>query len=136
MKYLQTQGWGTELQVSLGTSKRVGDVDAVLTREGKIVALEWETGNVSSSHRSLNKMAFGIQNQVILAGFLVVHCRSLAQYLTDIIGNFEELEPYFGFWQNSIAAYKGLLEIIGIEQDEVSYEVPRIPKGTDGRSLY
>lgn len=136
MNYLQTKGWETELQVSLGTRKGVGDVDAVLTREGKIVALEWETGNVSSSHCSLNKMAFGIQNQVILAGFLVVPCRSIAQYLTDRIGNFEELEPYFGFWQNSIAAYKGLLEIIGIEQDEVSYEVPRIPKGTDGRSLY
>lgn len=103
-------------------------VDAVLTREAKIVALEWETGNVSSSHRSLNKMAFFIQNQVILAGFLVVPCRSLAQYLTDRIGNFEELEPYFGFWQNSIAGYTGLLEIIGIEQDEVSYEELRSPK--------
>ncbi|NLS89760.1 hypothetical protein EYI23_17625 [Bacillus subtilis] len=29
-----------------------------------IFAVEWETGNIASSHRALNKIATGILNQV------------------------------------------------------------------------
>lgn len=130
IKDLKDQGWLTELAVISG----LGKVDAVLTSHGKIAVAEWETGNVSSSHRSLNKMAFAIQQQLIIAGFLIVPCRNLAQYLTDRIGNYEELEPYFNFWLNSIASYPGVIVILGIEQDEISFDVPRIPKGTDGRA--
>ncbi len=130
IKDLKAHGWITESPLIIG----LGKVDAVLTQVGKIVAAEWETGNVSSSHRSLNKMAFAIQQQLIIAGFLIVPCRNLARYLTDRIGNFEELEPYFQFWLNSIITYPGVLVILGIEQDEISFDVPRIPKGTDGRS--
>ncbi|VXD25536.1 PDDEXK family nuclease [Planktothrix paucivesiculata] len=130
IKDLKEQGWLTELAVITG----LGKVDAVLTSRGKIAVAEWETGNVSSSHRSLNKMAFAIQQQLIIAGFLIVPCRTLAKYLTDRIGNYEELEPYFNFWLNSISSYPGVLVILGIEQDEISFDVPRIPKGTDGRA--
>jgi len=130
IKDLKEQEWLTGLAVIGG----LGKVDAVLKREGKIAVAEWETGNVSSSHRSLNKMAFAIQQQLIIAGFLIVPCRNLAQYLTDRIGNYEELEPYFNFWLNSIASYPGVIVILGIEQDEISFDVPRIPKGTDGRA--
>jgi hypothetical protein len=130
IKDLKDQGWLTELAVISG----LGKVDAVLTSQGKIAVAEWETGNVSSSHRSLNKMAFAIQQQLIIAGFLIVPCRNLAKYLTDRIGNYEELEPYFNFWLNSIASYPGVLLILGIEQDVISFDVPKIPKGTDGRA--
>ncbi|HEY9867116.1 MAG TPA: hypothetical protein V6D21_23275 [Candidatus Obscuribacterales bacterium] len=130
IKDLKEQGWLTELAVISG----LGKVDAVLTSRSKIAVAEWETGNVSSSHRSLNKMAFAIQQQLIIAGFLIVPCRNLAQYLTDRIGNYEELEPYFNFWLNSIASSPGVLVILGIEQDEISFDVPKIPKGTDGRA--
>lgn len=65
---------------------------------------------------------------------MIVPCRNLAQYLTDRIGNYEELEPYFNFWLNSIASYPGVIVILGIEQDKISFDVPRIPKGTDGRA--
>jgi|JFJP01.1.fsa_nt_gi Restriction endonuclease BamHI. len=127
---LKEQGWLTELAVI----SSLGKFDAVLKSENKIVVAEWETGNVSSSHRSLNKMAFAIQQQLIIAGFLIVPCRNLAKYLTDRIGNYEELEPYFNFWLNSIASYPGVLLILGIEQDVISFDVPKIPKGTDGRA--
>ena len=130
IKDLKDQGWLTELAVISG----LGKVDAVLKSQGKIAVAEWETGNVSSSHRSLNKMAFAIQQQLIIAGFLIVPCRNLAKYLTDRIGNYEELEPYFNFWLNSIASYPGVLLILGIEQDVISFDVPKIPKGTDGRA--
>ncbi|MFM6454083.1 MAG: restriction endonuclease [Planktothrix sp.] len=131
IKDLEEQGWSPELSIISG----LGKSDAVLKTQGKIVAVaEWETGNVSSSHRSLNKMAFAIQQQLIIAGFLIVPCRNLARYLTDRIGNYEELEPYFDFWFNSIASlsYPAVIVILGIEQDEDSLLVPRIPKGTDG----
>lgn len=68
-------------------------VTALYTTFGA-VALEWETGNVSSSHRSLNKMSLGLLKGVLAAGILVVPSRELYKYLTDRIGNFEELAPY------------------------------------------
>lgn len=56
------------------------------------------------------------------------------QYLTDRVGNYRELEPYFPLWQ-SLICEEGYLAVISIEHDSVSYDVPKIPKGTDGRAL-
>ena len=56
------------------------------------------------------------------------------RYLTDRVGNFPELEPYFPLWR-SLEVEKGYLAVIAIEQDAVSKDVPRILKGTDGRAL-
>ena len=94
---------------------------------------EWETGNVSSSHRAVNKIVLGIQDGGLTGGVLVVPTRHLARYLTDRIGNYEELEPYFRLWSRSCD--RGYLAIIGVEHDNESTEVPRIAKGTDGRAL-
>ena len=55
-------------------------------------------------------------------------------FLTDRIGNVAELEPYFEFWA-ATPCKDGVLEIIVIEHDAESFDVPRIQKGTDGRSL-
>ncbi len=101
-------------------------------RMGAIVA-EWETGNISSSHRSMNKMLMLLSQGVIAAGVLVVPSRELYSYLTDRIGNFNELQPYLTLWK-SFPCQKGVLEIIVIEQDACSTDVPKIPKGTDGRA--
>ncbi|HEY6139814.1 MAG TPA: hypothetical protein VI670_18800 [Thermoanaerobaculia bacterium] len=94
---------------------------------------EWETGNVSSSHRAINKIVLGIQDGGLTGGVLVVPTRRLARYLTDRIGNYEELEPYFRFWSRSCD--RGYLAVIAVEHDGESMEVPRIAKGTDGRAL-
>jgi Restriction endonuclease BamHI len=130
IEYLESLGWTREFQVN----DRFGKLDAGLRQDNSTVVVEWETGNISSSHRAINKIASLIQTKEIIAGFLVVPCRSLAQYLTDRIGNFEELNPYFDFWKNCIACQVGALEIWAIEQDMTSLEVPKIPKGTDGRA--
>ncbi|HBQ99318.1 MULTISPECIES: hypothetical protein [unclassified Roseofilum] len=130
IEYLKAQNWQIEYEIS----PELGKVDAVFSQAGQAIAVEWETGNISSSHRSINKIVLGIQKRSIIAGFVVVPCRNLAQYLTDRIGNFEELEPYFDFWRNCGACYQGSLLIFGVEHDRTSYEVPRIPKGTDGRA--
>jgi len=109
--------------------------DAVKTlATGNIFGLEWETGNVSSSHRSINRILLAHQRGLALGGALVLPTRRMYQYLTDRIGNVEELEPYYPVWQ----AYPwedGVLAMYGVEHDDTSELVPRIEKGTDGRAL-
>ena len=94
---------------------------------------EWETGNVSSSHRAINKIMLGVQDDSLTGGVLVVPTKRLAKYLTDRVGNYEELEPYFRFWRRSCE--RGYLAVIAVEHDNESADVPRISKGTDGRAL-
>jgi len=110
-----------------------GGMDAAFVSESGIVCFEWETGNISSSHRSLNKMCLGLLKGAIKAGLLVVPSRELYRYLTDRIGNIAELEPYFDLWRATPCG-EGVLEIVVIEHDALSMDVPRIPKGTDGRA--
>jgi hypothetical protein len=96
--------------------------------------VEWETGNISSSHRSMNKIALGLKEGVIAGGVVIVPTRALAKYLTDRIGNEQELEPYFPFWR-AVQVKRGYLGVIAVEHDAASVDVPRIVKGTDGRAL-
>lgn len=131
MEELVRQGWTREVRLGV---KGIGKLDAVLTTDYGVVALEWETGNISSSHRALNKMSLGLMKGVLVCGILVVPSRNLYQYLTDRIGNMEELEPYFDLWR-SIRCKQGVLEIVAIEQDASSTRVPRIPKMKAGRAL-
>jgi len=96
--------------------------------------VEWETGNVSSSHRALNKMALGMLKGLLVGGALILPPRAMYRYLTDRVGNFEEIEPYFPLWR-SLHVGRGLLLVFEIEHDTVSRDVPRTTKGTDGRAL-
>lgn len=133
LKELRRQGWVIEGPAKNALGERYGDFDAVLETPHGPVVLEWETGNISSSHRSLNKMALFLMDGLIAAGLLVVPSRRLYRFLTDRIGNITELEPYLRLWQ-SIPCNQGILEIVVIEHDAESFSVPRIPKGTDGRA--
>jgi hypothetical protein len=99
-----------------------------------LFALEWETGNISSSHRAVNKMVLGLLRGVLLGTALVLPSRKLYPYLTDRIGNYEELEPYFDVWR-AVEIQEGFLAVFVIEHDAVDSSVPRIMKGTDGRAL-
>jgi hypothetical protein len=106
--------------------------------DGRIFALEWETGNISSSHRALNKMAVGLLDKVIAGGILVLPSRAMYLYLTDRVGNYSEIQPYFPVWEclgNSGQISDGVLVVIEVEHDALSDAVPWIPKGTDGRAL-
>ena len=134
MKELKRQGWGLEQPLGIAIVKKPGKLDAVLRTSYGPVALEWETGNISSSHRALNKMALGLLKGVLACGILVVPSRELYKYLTDRIGNMDELEPYLDLWR-CIPCAAGVLEIVAIEHDATSTNVPRIPKGTSGRAL-
>ena len=134
MMELHSLGWNLEEPLDIASLSRPGKLDAVLYTSHGPVALEWETGNISSSHRALNKMALGLLKGVLACGILIVPSRILYPYLTDRIGNYAELEPYIDLWR-SIPCKSGILEIVVIEHDATSVEVPRIPKGTSGRAL-
>jgi hypothetical protein len=126
-------GWQAEERLDLAAIHRPGDVDAVLTMPSGKFCVEWETGNISSCHRSLNKMALGLLKGKILAASVIVPSRELYPFLTDRIANYLELTPYLELWR-SLDVQKGFLSIVVVEHDAVSETVERIPKGTDGRS--
>jgi len=81
----------------------------------------------------MNKMLMLLSSELVAAGTLVVPSRELYKYLTDRVGNVQELEPYFQLWK-PIPCENGLLEIVVIEHDSASYDVPKIPKLTSGRA--
>ncbi len=130
---------GTHPELPIGKQRRrkgekPGKIDALFSTSEGNVALEWETGNISSSHRALNKMALGLLKGVLAAGVLVVPTEDFARYLTDRVGNWPELRPYFDLWR-ALPVEEGVLEIVAVEYDDTSWDVPRILKGTDGRAL-
>ncbi len=95
---------------------------------------EWETGNISSSHRAINRIGLGMKIGYVSGGVLIVPSRALAPFLTDRIGNEPELRPYRPLWAEWRPAPLSYLGIVVIEHDRTSRDVPRIPKGTDGRA--
>ncbi len=127
-------GWDLETPLDIATRRRPGPIDAAYRVDEKYFAVEWETGNIASSHRAVNKMALGIFEGFLIGGALVLPTRQLYRYLTDRVGNLEELEPYFPLWK-ALKCKEGILAIIAVEHDETSLDVPRIRKGTDGRAL-
>nr|WP_275974484.1 restriction endonuclease [Argonema galeatum] len=126
-------GWQLETPINYAT-RAPGRIDATKTLDNDLFALEWETGNISSSHRAVNKLVLGLLRGVILGSALVLPSRRLYPYLTDRIGNYEELEPYFDVWR-AVNLTEGFLAIFVVEHDAIDSNVPRITKGTDGRAL-
>lgn len=133
VSFLKARGWAIEGPAKNALDQSLGDFDAVLPGPERPIAVEWETGNISSSHRSMNKLTMLVSAGVISAGVLAVPSRKLYVYLTDRIGNIKELEPYFGLWR-SVPCASGVLEIVVFEHDAESTHVPRIPKLTSGRA--
>ncbi|HYV34974.1 MAG TPA: hypothetical protein VE988_04665 [Gemmataceae bacterium] len=131
---LRAAAWTLEEPLEIAAVHRPGKIDAILYSPVGQVAVEWETGNVSSSHRALNKMALGSLKKKLVAGSLIVPSRKLYAFLTDRVGNWDELAPYIDLWK-SIPVTQGVLEIVVVEHDATSTGVPRIPKGTDGRAI-
>jgi hypothetical protein len=138
---LNRYGWILEKALDIATYRRPGKIDALYrvrdwhSDRDVFFAVEWETGNISSSHRALNKMVIGLMRGKLIGGALVLPTRNMSQYLTDRVGNYGELAPYFPLWRALGSQFDdGLLIVIAIEHDGVSYEVARIPKGTNGRA--
>jgi hypothetical protein len=136
-QYLKAAGWRMEQRLPIIGSLNPGPVDAVYPiGENRFFCAEWETGNISSSHRALNKMLLGIMRKILVGGALIVPSREMYMYLTDRVGNYQELQPYLPVWRAFAHTIdEGLLIIYVVEHDQIDPGVPRIAKGTDGRAL-
>lgn len=154
----RTEGWRAEVGFDLGRNRtptevhlypglatyrepitsEFGDFDLVTTApSGTHVAIEWETGNISSSHRSMNKLAIALSTGKVQAGVLIVPSRDLYEHLTDRIGNIGELSGYISMWKNLEARVtRGLLAISVVEHDALTdnRKFPYLPRGKDGRA--
>ncbi|MFZ0421155.1 MAG: hypothetical protein WAM04_23850 [Candidatus Sulfotelmatobacter sp.] len=117
----------------------LGDFDFWLRSEsGFRTVVEWETGNISSSHRSLNKMCLALLGGLAEAGVLIVPSARLYVHLTDRIGNIRELQPYFYFWSSvGQLVERGLLAVMEVEHDTLFESTDLrdfIPRGKEGNS--
>lgn len=136
----QSKQWHSEYNVKTTTENnfKVGKTDFVFIDEATnlpLVLVEWETGNISSSHRSLNKMVLALKYKIVSHAVLVLPSRSLYTHLTDRIGNEQELSPYYDLWEsfkNFIP--KGSLFIYVVEHDELTEDpsFPYLYVGQDG----
>jgi hypothetical protein len=102
---------------------------------GLRVAIEWETGNISSSHRSMNKLAIAVKSGVVDAGLMIVPSRDLYEHLTDRIGNINELSGYLSMWKGmGESVERGLLAIVVVEHDALTDQGDYLSVGNDGRA--
>ncbi|MCB0747309.1 MAG: restriction endonuclease [Ignavibacteriae bacterium] len=133
IRHLVDNNWRSEVRMSMAEGMNPGKIDLVRATDFGKFAVEWETGNISSSHRAMNKIAVGIIQGALIGGILVLPVRNLSQYLTDRIGNYEEFTPYLPLYKNLIIR-SGVIGIIAIEHDKESMDSQLIPKGKDGNA--
>jgi hypothetical protein len=133
IKSLVANGHRCEIKMAIVDGIGPGPIDVIIETTLGNFAVEWETGNISSSHRALNKIALGTLQKKLVGGILILPARSLAQFLTDRIGNYEEFLPYFPLYR-SINMEAGIIGVIAIEHDATSPDSSLIPKGKDGNS--
>ena len=126
---LRSREWLIEGPAQNALGRNLGDFDAVLPGPEGSVVVEWETGNISSSHRSMNKLtmlvAGGRHRRGYAGGALAETLRLSRQPQLPR----DRAEP------RRVPCKKGVLEIVVIEHDATSDGVPKIPKGTAGRAL-
>ena len=124
-------GWYREKPLD-SFSEKGGPIDVYKEFDNGVefrrVGLEFETGNISSAHRSMNKLAIGIENHDIEFGILLMPIHKLSYYLTDRVSNYEELEQYFSLVDSYPFAF------LGFDAEDYSENYPILPKGKDGMS--
>lgn len=132
---LREFGWQTERLPKELAGVRMGNLDAILETVEGVIGFEWETGNISSSHRAANKIIHAMIKGGLIGGILVVPAESMRRYLTDRIGNITELREYFHVW-SAVHISIGVFRVVVVEHDELDSSVPLIPKGKDGMALH
>lgn len=124
---LQTLGWKLEGRPVLANGLGPGKVDALKALpDGREFAVEWGTGNASSSHRDLNKICLGILEGHLAGGVLILPDWELHRYLAQRIGSYREFVPYFPVYQH-LKSVKELLAVFAVTFDQTSDDVALIP---------
>jgi hypothetical protein len=154
---VEVEGWRAEGLADLGLGQKppirlypsmeefpikvsvYGDFDLVTTTpQGTRVAIEWETGNISSSHRSMNKLVLALEAGSVNVAVLILPSRLLYEHLTDRIGNFEELSGYMRMWQSFGETVRhGMLAVSVVEHDHLTDDptIPYLRVGDDGNAV-
>lgn len=127
IEYLKKSGWLTEKPPLLKKGvMSPGNLDAALyICKAGYIGFKWGIGNITLSHRAINKMLLIIQTGDMLGGVLVVPSDNLKTFLAEHIGNIEELRPYISLWR-SIPIKEGGFRIEVVEYDATSLDVSRI----------
>ena len=124
-------GWYREKPLDI-LSKKGGPIDVYKSFSDANgcfnVGIEFETGNISSAHRSMNKLSLGIHNKELHLAVLMMPMHQLSYYLTDRVSNYEELRPYFSL------VSEGPFVMIGFDVEAYSSNVPCLAKGRDEMS--
>lgn len=129
-------GWGTEQRYKSELLSMHGALDALKETRHGLVGVEWETGNVSSSHRALGKLTLGLVDNEIVGGVLVVLDSKWKAFFTDRIGNWGEIDGYQRVWARALRGEGPcFLSVVVIEPDGTEAGVQLIPKGKDGNAL-
>ena len=142
IEHLEERGWLTERGFDGKVPKKIrgessmGAIDAFRPLQGNLgaFAIEWETGNISSSHRAVNKMCSGILDGLLFGGALVLPSRTMYQYLTDRIGSYQELASYFNLWGRIPFPQPSILAVFEVEHDRIDAGVPLLKKGKSGNA--
>lgn len=92
------------------------------------VGLEFETGNISSAHRSMNKLSLGLSQGELDLALIIMPISALSYFFTDRISNYEELQPYYSL----VDSYSFIF--LGFDAENYSDSYPILPKGKDGMS--
>lgn len=129
---LGNQGWLFEQR----THPKLGKCDAVYSFSGNVkpFIVEWETGNISSSHRAANRILTTILDGHASGGIIVLPSKAMYEHLTDRIGNLFEMEPYFSLYKkiDNLSSDPYLFGFVVVEHDKLSSEVPYLKGGNDG----
>lgn len=135
-KHMVDQGWEKEQLYKSELLSMHGALDALKRTPYGLVGVEWETGNVSSSHRALGKLTLGLVDKELVGGVLVVLDSKWKAFFTDRIGNWGEIESYRRVWERALRGEEPcFLTVVVMEPDGTEAGVPLIPKGKDGNAL-
>ncbi len=131
-----TYGWFREkpLHYFHNDAKKGGPIDVYkeFSKNQHIirVGLEFETGNISSAHRSMNKLCVGLCKNELDIAFLMLPVLDTSYYLTDRVANYEELFPYL---EPLLHHYPFV--VFGFGAERYDKNAVLLPKGKDGMSL-
>lgn len=132
---LQQLGWRRQHPIKKSGTRGFGPVDMVRDTAAGLFGMEWETGNISSLHRSLNKLCWLISQGTVIAGTSIVASGALYPYLTDRIASYPEIAAYVPFFAHYLRDVDTVLAIVVVEHDRLDTSAPLITKGIDGMAL-
>lgn len=106
-----------------------GPIDLFKKFEGYSAGVEFETGNIASVHRSINKLKTGWKKGDIDFACLILPVKKLSYFLTDRIANYEEIAPYFPIFDDFP------LLVVGFDADLYTDTIAPISKEKSGRNV-